>query len=171
MVGFSTYVTNYVDDGHPLYPLAGENKRDIMTGNQPTAFNKINGVQRLLISVFSKTENIVGNRLPDLKFPFAVYEEEKDIAAVGPDTRIAGFGPLFGGVLCFSAAILTFGIYCLFKLNKYWFAIIMSNIVVILILLLCIEESWWARYSPYFYLVPTLAVVLIFIAFNNEVKL
>ena len=170
LVGFSTYVTNFVDDGHPLYPLAGENKRDIMTGNQPTAFNKINGVQRLLISVFSKTENITGNRLPDLKFPFAVYEEEEDIAAVGPDTRIAGFGPLFGGVLCFSAAILTFGLYCLFKLNKYWFAIIMSNIVVILTLLLCIEESWWARYSPYFYLVPMLALVLIFIAFNNEVK-
>lgn len=170
LVGYSTYVTNFIDDGHPLYPLAGENKRDIMTGNQPTAFNKINGVERLFISIFSKTENITGNRLPDLKFPFFVYEEEKDIAAVGPDTRIAGFGPLFGGVLCFSAAILTFGVYCLFKLNKYWFSIIISNIAVILLLLLCIEESWWARYSPYFYLIPILSIVLIFVAFNNEVK-
>jgi len=169
LVGFSTYVTNYVDDGHPFYPLAGENKRDIMTGNQPTAFNKISGIERLLISVFSKTENITGNRLPDLKFPLMVYEEEEAIAAVGPDTRIAGFGPLFGGILCFSAAILVFGIYCLFKLNRYWFFIVLSNIVVILTLLLCIEESWWARYSPYFYLVPLLSLVLIFIAFNNEV--
>lgn len=171
LVGFSTYVTNYLDDGHPLYPLAGENKRDIMTGNQPTAFNKINGIDRLLISVFSKTENITGKKLPDLKFPFIVYEEEEEIVSVGPDTRIAGFGPLFGGILCFSAAILTFGTYCLFKLNKYWFAIIISNIAVILTLLLCIEESWWARYSPYFYLIPMLALVIIFIAFNNEVKL
>jgi len=79
-------------------------------------------------------------------------------------------GPLFGGVLCFSAAVLTFGLYCWCKLNKYWFSIIASNLAVILTLLLCIQESWWARYSPYFYLLPILALVLIFIAFNNEVK-
>jgi len=168
LVGFSTYVTNYIDDGHPLYPLAGENKRDIMTGNQPSAFDRIDGINRLVISIFSKTENIVGNELPSLKFPFVVYEEEKAIGTLGPDTRIAGFGPLFGGVLCFSAAILTFGIYCIFKLNKYWFSIIISNIIVILALLIGIEESWWARYSPYFYLIPILALVIIFIGINNE---
>jgi len=170
LVGFSTYVTNYVDDGHPLYPLAGENKRDIMTGNQPTAFNRITGIQRLLISVFCKTENITDTRLPDLKFPFTVYDEEVEITSVGPDTRIAGFGPLFGGVLCFSAAVITFGMFCLFKLSKYWFTIILANIVVIFTLLFCIEESWWARYSPYFYLIPIFALVMLFIAFNNEVK-
>ena len=170
LVGFSTYIMNFTEHGHPFYPLAGENKRDIMTGNQPVPFDRINGIERLLISVFSKTENIIGNVLPDLKFPFFVSEEEKEVAAIGPDTRIAGFGPLFGGVLCFSAAVLTFGLYCLFKLNKYWFAILISNIVVVLALLLLIQESWWARYSPYFYLVPILTLVLIFIGFNNETK-
>ena len=170
LVGFSTYVTNYANEGHPFYPLAGENKRDIMTGNQPVPFDRINGIQRLLISVFSKTENITGNVLPDLKFPFFVSEEEKEVAAIGPDTRIAGFGPLFGGVLCFSAAVLTFGLYCLFKLNKYWFFVLISNIAVSLALLLSIQESWWARYSPYFYLFPVFALVLVFIGFNNETK-
>jgi len=170
LVGFSTYVTNYIEDGHPLYPLAGENKRDIMTGNQPTAFNKINGIQRLLISTFAETSNDFSTKLPELKFPFSVNKEEADIAAMGVDTRLSGFGPLFGGMLCFSAAILTFGMYCLLKFNKYWFCILTSVIVVILTLLLCIEESWWARYSPYFYLIPMIAVVLFFIAFNNEVK-
>ena len=170
LVGFSTYVTNYIEDGHPLYPLAGDNKRDIMTGNQPTAFNKINGIQRLLISTFAKTSNDFSTKLPKLKFPFHVDEQEKEIAALGVDTRISGFGPLFGGMLCFSAAILTFGMYCLLKFNKYWFCILTSVLAVILILLLCIEESWWARYSPYFYLIPMIAVVLFFIAFNNEVK-
>lgn len=170
LVGFSTYVTNYIEDGHPLYPLAGENKRDIMTGNQPTAFNKINGVQRLLISTFAETSNDFSIKLPKLKFPFHVDEKEIEIAAMGVDTRLSGFGPLFGGMLCFSAAILTFGMYCLLKLNKYWFYILTSVIVVILALLLCIQESWWARYSPYFYLIPMIAVVLFFIAFNNEVK-
>ena len=170
LVGFSTYIMNFAEHGHPFYPLAGENKRDIMTGNQPVPFDRINGIERLLISVFSKTENITGNVLPDLKFPFFVSEEEKEVAAIGPDTRIAGFGPLFGGVLCFSAAVLAFGLYCLFRLNKYWFAILMSNIVVVLALLLLIQESWWARYSPYFYLAPIFALVLIFIGFNNETK-
>ena len=171
LVGFSTYVTNYIEDGHPFYPLAGENKRDIMTGNQPTAFNKINGVQRLLISTFAETSNDFSTKLPKLKFPFQVKEKEAEIAAMGVDTRLSGFGPLFGGMLCFSATILTFGMYCLLKFNKYWFYILTSVIVVILTLLLCIEESWWARYSPYFYLIPMIAVVLFFIAFNNEVKL
>ncbi len=168
LVGFSTYVTNYIDDGHPLYPLAGENKRDIMTGNQPTAFNKINGPERLLISMFSKTENIVGREFPDLKFPFSVSKKEENVAAIGPDTRIAGFGPLFGGVLCFSAVVLTFELYCLFKNDKYWFSIIAANIAVVLALLFCIEESWWARYSPYFYLIPIFTLVLIFVGFNND---
>lgn len=170
LVGFSTYVTNYIDDGHPFYPLAGENKKDIMTGNQPDAFAYINGVQRLLISTFAKTSNISGDKLPDLKFPFYVSEEEAQIAALGVDTRMAGFGPLFGGMICFSIAILSFAMYCLFKLNRYWFSILLSTLVVVLTLLLCIEESWWARYSPYFYLVPMISVVLFFIAFNNEVR-
>ena len=73
-------------------------------------------------------------------------------------------------VLCFSAAVLAFSLYCLFGINKYWFWVITSNLVVILTLLLCIEESWWARYSPYFYLIPMLALVLLFIGFNNEFK-
>ena len=72
--------------------------------------------------------------------------------------------------LCFSVAILVFGLYCLFKLNKYWFFLILANSVLVLTLLLCIPESWWARYSPYFYLIPILSLVLIFIGFNNEVK-
>ena len=79
LVGFSTYVTNTMDHGHPFYPLAGEGKKDIMTGNQPTAFNNINGVQRLMISIFSKTENIAGDKLPDLKFPFILYEQNKPV--------------------------------------------------------------------------------------------
>lgn len=168
LVGFSTYVTNFIDDGHPLYPLAGENKRDIMTGNQPTAFDNINGIQRLLISTFAETSDIYYNKLPNLKFPFFVSEKEAEIAAFGVATRIAGFGPLFGGMLCFSAAILTFGMYCLFKFNRFWFWILISNIAVCITLLLAIEESWWARYSPYFYLIPMVSVVLFFIAFNNE---
>lgn len=172
LVGFSTYVTNFIDDGHPFYPLMGEGARDIMTGNQPRAFNNINGMQRLAISTFAKTTNIdqEGFSLPRLKVPFTVSDEEAKISAMGVDTRVSGFGPLFGGMLCFSIAILSFGMYCLFRLNRFWFWILISNVVICIALLFAIEESWWARYSPYFYLIPMVSAVLFFVAFNNEYK-
>ena len=37
-------------------------------------------------------------------------------------------------------------------------------------MLLLIQESWWARYSPYFYLVPLMAIMILFSMWNSQGK-
>ena len=98
LVGFSSYVKNFVEHGHPLYPLAGEGKVDIMTGNQPSSFDNMIGLKKLIYSVFSETDNIVGDgRSPKLKVPFRVSEYEKEICKKGADIcRTIPFSRGFG---------------------------------------------------------------------------
>ena len=171
LVGFSSYVKNFVEHGHPLYPLAGEGKVDIMTGNQPSSFDNMIGLKKLIYSVFSETDNIVGDgRSPKLKVPFRVSEYEKEICKKGADIRIAGFGPLFSGILCVCAPIILYGLFYLYKKNKEWFCIYLTLLCIIGGMLLLIQESWWARYSPYFYLVPLMAIMILFSIWNSQGK-
>lgn len=171
LVGFSSYVKNFFEHGHPLYPLAGEGKVDIMTGNQPSSFDNMIGIKKLIYSTFSETDNIVGDgRSPKLKIPFSVSEYEKEICTKGADIRIAGFGPLFSGILCIAAPIILYGLFYLYKKDKSWFCIYFTLLCIIGGMLIFIQESWWARYSPYFYLVPLMALMILFSIWNNSSK-
>lgn len=171
LVGFSSYVKNFIDHGHPLYPLAGEGKVDIMTGNQPVSFDNMIGIKKLVYSVFSETDNIMGDgRSPKLKMPFSVSEYEKEICKKGADIRIAGFGPLFSGILCVCGLIILYGLLYLYKKDKIWFLIYFTLLCIIGGMLIFIQESWWARYSPYFYLVPIMAIMILFSMWNEYGK-
>ena len=49
IVGASSYLTNFINKGHPLYPLAGEGKIDIMTSNEPKVFAEMPTLKKLFI--------------------------------------------------------------------------------------------------------------------------
>lgn len=51
LIAWHPYVTNFIDRGHPLYPLLGEGAVDIMTGNTPPEFMGHGRVVNFLISV------------------------------------------------------------------------------------------------------------------------
>ncbi len=38
VLGYHPYITNFLDAGHPLFPLMGEGAEDIMTGNTPDVY-------------------------------------------------------------------------------------------------------------------------------------
>lgn len=167
LVGASSYVKNVVTDKNPFYPIAGENAIDIMTGNQPDKFENMSIPHKVFVSLFSETSNIYGDNFPKLKIPFTINAKEIEVANKGFDIRIAGFGPLFSGIFCISLLISIIAMYKLAKNSKKWFYMITGVISVCIILLLCISESWWARYSPYLYLLPIFAVIMLFITVNE----
>jgi len=168
LVGSSTYVTNLVRKGHVFYPLAGKEQIDIMTGNQPASFNEKSTIKKLFISIFSETENVSGNKEPKLKPLFSVSESEKEVASVTYDIRIGGFGPLFGGILVVSLVMLVGELIILWSKSKEWFWIILSLNLTIFLMLFLITESWWARYSPYLYLIPIIVLAVLFVIANDS---
>lgn len=69
------YITNWVNAGHPLYPLMGEGNIDIMTGNTPEKYLTINRFSSFIDSLLTPR------------------------ATLTADTKKGGFGPLMAPML------------------------------------------------------------------------
>ncbi len=151
--GSSSYLRNTIDHGHPFYPLAGEGKADIISNNESAGFAKSSTAEKLFRATFSRSENIMrpSGKEPALKLPFTVYPSEFMVSAI-IDTRIGGFGPLFSGLLLISLGLLAWAMAHLWKKDRFLFCLLTGNLLLILTLLLAITDSWWARYSPFYYL-------------------
>ena len=53
IIGFNPYVTNTINNGNPLYPLAGKDKIDIMTPNTPASFRYDGQFEKLIKSLLA----------------------------------------------------------------------------------------------------------------------
>ena len=164
-IGCSSYIKNMLDHHNPLYPIIGEDKVDIITMMYPDNYDKMNGLERFVNSIYSKTENLGRNKGNTIiKNPFKIYSSEMDTIAL-PDTRIGGFGPLFA--LITSLTILLLIIVLTKKIKKEKLDIntnlILFSISIILSMIL-VGESWWARYVPQFYY---LIFIVMFIFYKN----
>ena len=161
VVGFSPYITN-MKEGLPIfYPLMGENKVDIVSYNQPVQFATKSTLFKFAKSILSETSNInrASGLKPKTKIPFTIKQKELDIL-YHPDLRIAGFGVLFSGILIISAIIIiSYIIKMIIKRDKN-FIYVFIPLMVSGLLILFISESWWARYTPYLYIVPIIALIL-----------
>ncbi len=170
LCGSNSYLKNIIDHHHPFYPLYGDDPVDIITNLQPRNFNDNNSLEKLFLSLFSETDNIWAGVDKDtrLKIPFSVSENE--IRAIGIDTRVAGFGPLFSGMLLVSIVIIMISLIILFKkhygkLFKYT-SLLLATIFSIILM----PDSWWARYAPQtYYIVIIAAACLMFIGFKKKI--
>lgn len=170
IVGFSPYITNLMDKKPIFYPLMGEDKVDIVSYNQPVQFADKSTVFKFAKSLLSETSNInkASGLKPETKMPFTLEQYELDIL-YHPDLRIAGFGPLFSGIIIISAIIITiFSLKMLLQKEKNLIYVIIP-IFTTCILILFISESWWARYTPYLYIIPIIALVLTMLS-NLKIK-
>ena len=169
IVGASVYVKNFLQFGHPFYPLQGEETDvDIVTGNEPAGLEEYSHVEKFIYSLFSKTYTWYDKK-PELKLPFTVYRSELDSMQY-VDTRIGAFGPLYSGILLLSIPIIIFYIIknIVKKDNK--------NILLILILMAIIlpipilPVVWQLRYYPQLYLLPIMAIFLLILDNKNIFK-
>lgn len=165
IVGGSTYTKNFIEYGHPLYPLYGEGHVDNMVMMEiPKSLQDEDSLTIFLTSLFAKGVNVSPsysdeNIEPELKIPFTTTKEEISNYSI-PDIRMAGFGPLFSGV--FILAVIGTVLIIIDYIRKKDINRLISYIltlILIFLLILLLDGSYWARYIPYLYLVPVFVLI------------
>lgn len=140
-------LTNIAKGKHPGYPLLGKEKIDIITSFYPKIFHELNTTSQLFYSLFSPTQ---GGGEPILKIPFSFSKSELP----NVDTKIAGFGPMFSGMIVLS---VLFVLLCRAHLrNKQ----ILALLGLVLASVLINPGAWWARYAPQLYFLPIITLAL-----------
>ena len=177
IIGYTSYIENFVRFGHPLYPLYGDpTVQNIPEKEQPKSLADNNNIEKFLISILCKGENVlpsypVDQNQPQPKIPFSVSTDEIKNYTI-PDIRIGGFGPWFSGIMIL-VGIAT--IYLLIKLAraKRWDVFVPYLLIlgVMLILLIAVDGTYWARYVAYFYLVPIMALTGLFFERKNKMQI
>lgn len=121
------YMTNWMNNSHPLYPLMGESPADIMSYNTPPEYVGHNRFFNFLQSYFA----------------FKIYS---------PGMREGGFGSVFAIILVVSLFMVT---YRCFKEHKLTSSMIL--VILVLGSCFIFEQSWWARYICQLWLVVPVA--------------
>lgn len=161
IVGYPTYIKNTIDHNNPFFPLYDENGEDIITAQEPSEFLKMNNLEKLFLGTFSKANNLRDNDDTTLKIPFSISKDEI-IPATSNDLRISGWGLLFSGLLITSLIVLIVK-YKDYKKETF----ILYTLGITTLLLLVMSESWWARYTPHFYLFIVLSLYIL-LKYNNK---
>lgn len=169
-VGWSSYCTNLIEHGTPFFPILGEGGRDIITSQQPPSFAHSSQLRKLVYGFFSAVDNIPyvdGIRAePHLKLPLTVSEDELGYL-YRTDVRLSGFGPLYSAALLI--CIPSYLAALIWSWQRHRRLLFRSTLVIgiaILGLMVGVSDSWWARYSGYFYATNT--IVLVFYAILIE---
>lgn len=154
LIGFNPYLTNTIQQSNPLYPLVGKNKIDIITPVQPLSFAHKSSLQKFTESNFSESHNIHGHIVtpePKFKIPFT-FSINEWLVFKGSECRIAGYGPMFGGVLLISFLLLLVALFIRKTAIIKEDAFIIS--ILVLLTLVINPEMWMARYVPQLWLFP-----------------
>ena len=168
VIGLSVYPKNFVQKGHPFYPIYGSGKVDIITMYQPASFKNMNTPKKYFISMFSKVDNIGwwSKYEPSYKIPFTYDANEVDIIKYS-DTRISGNGVIFGGIFAIVCISLLLTSFIILKRDYNLFIMCTIPIIITIILILFLSESWWARYFPQTYFIVLFALLYLYELNNN----
>ncbi|MCP3776528.1 hypothetical protein NLX71_25110 [Paenibacillus sp. MZ04-78.2] len=154
LIGFNPYVYNTINKGHPLYPLAGKEKIDIMTENSPADFVDKNRFEKFLRSYTAMTENPL---TPEESRPTQFWPiDTKAFFRIEYDTRTAAFGPLTLWLVTGSLLVWLVTLAADRRLGA-------AGGIAVFALLLTVfinPEAWWARYVPQLWLVPLLIAAI-----------
>jgi hypothetical protein len=154
IVGFNPYVYNTAKQGHPLYPLMGADKVDIMTLNSPGDFAGKSRLEKFHVSYTAKTEDPIS---PWASRPAALWPVSwEEYEQMEVDTRTAGFGPLTLW-LYITAPVL----WLLILIFDWRRGAAGGALAAALMITVAINpEAWWARYVPQLWLVPLVLVAV-----------
>jgi hypothetical protein len=149
-------ISNALHKGTPFYPALGT---ESMAGQRPPNFEGRRPVDKLLLSLFSRSQPRIESTQYKIPFTFT----RKELAQfVNPDVRVSGFGPLFGGVMLLSVLLAIVSMvrrrpavpaarFIAFLMVTIWASVLIN------------PEAWWARFVPQLWLFPLLAVMNCFL--------
>lgn len=151
--GINPFVTNTILHGHPAYPAAGRDALPLAVHFEPVfaAQPRLVQVTRSLMSYSSDNDS----QPPRAKLPFSVHPSE--IAAFTTvDTRIGGWGPLFGGALLFAWVVLTVALVRR-DARAPWLVLFAVGVAAST---LAIPFGHYARYTPHLWLAAVAALLV-----------
>jgi hypothetical protein len=155
-VGFNPYVTNTLRYGSPIYPTHDWTTFLVVTRNTPDNLVGKNTVHKLALSLFARSA--LRTDIAESKLPFTLAASELATFESG-ETRVAGFGPLFSGVMVTSSALFLLIVgYSGVHRRWEWDWLFMTGVVGLTVL--ANPEAWWARYAPQLWLVPLFIIVV-----------
>lgn len=158
LAGYSSYVTNTLRHGNPLYPLLGGeeyNQAYIIQQQAPPDFLNRGQAEKLALSLFARAGNGVIPGSLQLKAPFAVQRDDL-IAFFAVDVRYSGFGPWFSGALLLAGLVLIAGA----GEDRRRAALALGCMALAAGSTFINSENWWARYAPQIWWVPVIALAL-----------
>ncbi len=146
-----SYLTNTTRHGHPMYPVFGPDRIDLI-GLKPH-----NRFLTMAASVFSRSRRAPSDHetLPvlegwtELKIPLT-FDREEIRAFSDPDVRVGGWGPLFGGMSLFAVAIL--GITAVRR--PRWAAMLVVALGPLVLSVVINPYCWKIRYVPQSWIIP-----------------
>lgn len=149
LVGFSPYIENTYEKGHPFYPLGGREARDITSGITPIEIVELKGVRRFVVSYFTLTND--GERIYP-RLPFIPNPNLGQFPRTYGDARVSGEGLFFMEIFII-AALLFFQILLVDRDKKRNFYLLIS-LFFLIVGVVVVPDNWWARYVPFLYLIP-----------------
>ncbi len=160
LVGYNPYISQYaskfLSTGDPFYP--SNLKAFIpLEDNVPSNFLSMGWGEKLLTSLVSKSQATTAPS--QYKWPFTVALDEI-LTFYAPDARVAGFGPLFGGALLLTVALLIIA-FARYRRRLMLASILLLLLGAILASGLSNPEAWWARFVPQLWMLPLLTILLI----------
>lgn len=169
--GATSYGINLMRHANPVYTMIGEGSTEIITAQLPKVYKSKSHIVRFIASLFSKTTNNKALESIEWKFPFT-YSAAEFSAAQAYDTRIAGWGLLFSGILLLSLIVLWIAESRLenkvgeqqqkiVTLGKLLFTALALSIVVV-------PGLCWARYNGALFYIPIGALVYLFAYANRN---
>ncbi|HVX86997.1 MAG TPA: hypothetical protein VH253_19590 [Phycisphaerae bacterium] len=162
VLGYNPYVTNTFLRHNPFYPAIGtkdDAQHDIEKFETPSNLIPHNRFYRLLFVTFGRPGNAPYPHRPtnaQLMPPFAAAPSDLRFYDYH-ETRVAGFGPWFSGLLILSTLLFLYAL-CRPGVSR------IAMTLVALTLLASIFSSavfWWPRYGPQFWLLPALPALFL----------
>lgn len=160
IVGSSSYLSNLTRGYHPLHPLAGPHKVDIMTPNSPREFANTNKpFVPFLKSLFGKLDSFsyASDKSVQPKLPFKLSASELQRLSL-VDARISGNGIFFSGLFLISTILIICWLKQNYHSRRLEFNVFLCILLPTGLIILIFKEMWWARYLPHFYAIISLAM-------------
>ncbi|MGL5821715.1 MAG: hypothetical protein ACRCYE_08805 [Sarcina sp.] len=170
VVGFNPYITNTINNGNPLYPLAGKGKINIMTVNTPSDFRYDNSFEQFYKSMVAipSLNNPSGSSAKNLKQLLGVNKGVLELYS-GTDARLRGFGVY--SIIFLPIAII--GMFYLLFTCRDKKRLLFSLLIIIFLTatFLAAGSFWWARYIPFIWLLPVGVGLLMMLKKSNISKI